>query len=345
MPSAASRERASKYGIPGAIDVNFYPRCHGDAAPDRAEMSGAANACDCGLDVAVTVKFTVTAVNVSELARRTGLSPSGVRWYETVGVLPAAPRKENGYREYSEGDLRLLQLVTTLRRVGLSPAEAGRLARLCIERGVADPEVPAALARHHHALRRQRAELERLDWELTDLEATIESTRSGLVAQPASAVAPISVLFLCNGNSGRSQLAEALLRRHGGRAFDAHSAGFVPKGVSDLTVRVLAEDGIDWSRARAKSVDEFVDRSFDYVITLADSVRELCPAFPGPHNALHWRLDDPAEVEGSLDERLEAYRWTRDQAMLRLRPFMELAAHAADLTPPRSQHLQESSLG
>ncbi|MEP6871794.1 MAG: MerR family transcriptional regulator [Anaerolineaceae bacterium] len=284
-------------------------------------------------------------MNVSELARRTGLSPSGVRWYETVGVLPAAPRKENGYREYSEGDLRLLQLVTTLRRVGLSPAEAGRLARLCIERGAAGPEVPAALAYHHHALRRQRIELERLDWELTDLEATIESTRSGLVARAASAVAPISVLFLCNGNSGRSQIAEALLTRHGGTAFEAQSAGFAPKPVSDGTVRVLAEDGIDWSQGRAKSIDEFFDRSFEYVITLADSARERCPALAGPHNALHWRLDDPAEVKGALEERLDAYRWTRDQVMLRLRPFIELAAHAAHLTPPRPQQLKEFSLG
>jgi arsenate reductase len=278
-------------------------------------------------------------VNISQLARSTGLSPSGVRWYETVGVLPAAPRKENGYREYSEGDLRLLQLVTTLRRVGLSPAEAGRLARLCIERGVADPEVPAALAHHHHAIRRQRVELERLDWELTDLEATIESTRSGSAACAGPSVAPISVLFLCNGNSGRSQIAEAFLTRHGGTAFEAQSAGFTPKAVSDLTVRALAEDGIDWSRGRAKSVGEFVDRSFDYVITLADSARERCPAFPGPHNALHWRLDDPAEVKGTQEERLDAYRWTRDQVVLRLRPFIELAAHAANLTPPRPQHL------
>ena len=284
-------------------------------------------------------------MNVSELARRTGLSPSGVRWYETVGVLPAAPRRENGYREYSEGDLRLLKLVTTLRRVGLAPAEAGRLARLCIERGMADPEVPAALARHHHALRRQRVELERLDWELTDLESTIESTRSGWVAQASEAAAPISVLFLCNGNSGRSQMAEALLKRHGGAAFEPRSAGFSPKRVSELTVQVLADDGIDWSKERAKSVEELVDRSFDYVITLSDSAREQCPAFPGPHNALHWRLDDPAEVEGALEARLDAYRSTRDQVMLRLLPFIELAAHAARLTPPRSQHLKEASLG
>ncbi len=284
-------------------------------------------------------------MNVSELARRTGLSPSGVRWYETVGVLPAAPRKENGYREYSEGDLRLLQLVTTLRRVGLSPAEAGRLARLCIERGGADSEVPAALAEHHQALRRQRIELERLDWELTDLEATIESTRSIQLGGAESAAASISVLFLCNGNSGRSQIAEALLARYGGAAFEPRSAGFTPKPVSDFAVRVLAEEGIDWSRRQAKRVDEFLDRGFDYVVTLSDSAREQCPAFPGPHNALHWRLDDPADVQGSADERLGAYRSTRDQLLLRLRPFIELAAHAAHRIPPRPEHPEEAYLG
>lgn len=284
-------------------------------------------------------------MNVSELARRAGLSPSGLRWYETVGVLPAAPRKANGYREYSEGDLRLLQLVTTLRRVGLSPAEAGRLARLCIERGVADPEVPATLALHHHALRRQRIELERLDWELTDLEATIESTRTGWIAGAISVAAPISVLFLCNGNSGRSQIAEALLACHGGAAFEARSAGFAPRPVSDLAVQVLAEDGIGWAEARAKSVEEFVDRRFEYVITLSDSARERCPSFPGPHNALHWRLDDPADAKGAPEERLDAYRSTRDQVMQRLLPFIELAAHAAQLTPPRPQELKETSNG
>ena len=284
-------------------------------------------------------------MNVSELARRTGLSPSGVRWYESVGVLPAAPRKENGYREYSDGDLRLLRLVTTLRRVGLSPAEAGRLARLCIERGAADPEVPAALAAHHHALRRQRIELERLDWELTDLEATIETTRSRANGPVIAESAPISVLFLCNGNSGRSQIAEALLKRHGGATFEARSAGFTPKGVSDLTIRVLAEDRIDWSQGRAKLVDEFSERRFDYVITLSDAAREKCPAFPGPHNALHWRLDDPAAVKGPLGERLAAYRRTRDEVMVRLLPFVEMAAHASHIRPPRPPQLEEISRG
>lgn len=284
-------------------------------------------------------------MNVSELARRVGLSPSGVRWYESVGVLPPPPRKENGYRQYSDEDVRLLQLVTALRRLGLSPAEAGRLARLCIERGVTDRELPAVLAEHHTALRRQRLELERLDWALTDLEATIESARSGGAGDLASTAAAIPVLFLCNGNSGRSQMAEALLGRYGGAAFEARSAGFTPKAVSDLTVRVLAEDGIDWAGAQAKPVGAFAGRRFEYVITLSDSARELCPAFPGPHNALHWRLDDPAEVQGTIEDRLAAYRLTREQLLLRLRPFIELAGHAAHLTPARPPQIQEVSNG
>ncbi len=271
-------------------------------------------------------------MNVSELARSAGLSPSGVRWYETVGVLPAPPRGENGYRQYSEQDLRLLQLITTLRRVGLAPGDAGRLARLCMEHGAIDPAVGTTLAEHRRAIGRQREELGRLEAELADLEATIAGTRSGSKPPRGREGAPISVLFLCNGNSGRSQMAEALLQRHGGTAFQACSAGIVPRGVSPLAVRVLTEAGIDWSRARSKPVDELAKRTFDYVITLSDSAREQCPELPGPHNSLHWRLDDPAEATGTEDVRLRAYRRTLDELMLRLRPFVELASHTAGRT-------------
>ncbi|TAJ19126.1 MAG: MerR family transcriptional regulator, partial [Dehalococcoidia bacterium] len=102
-------------------------------------------------------------MNISELARSAGLSTSGVRWYETVGVLPAAPRRQNGYREYSEQDLRLLQLVTALRRVGLAPGEAGRLARLCMKQGEVDPAVVTTLVEHRAAIARQREDLGRLE--------------------------------------------------------------------------------------------------------------------------------------------------------------------------------------
>lgn len=84
---------------------------------------------------------------------------------------------------------------------------------------------------------------------------------------------PIRVLFVCTGNSARSQIAEALLRQQGGPAFDVASAGTEPKGVNPLTVRVLAEVGIDITSARSKSVTEFLDQRFDYVITVCDQAR------------------------------------------------------------------------
>lgn len=272
-------------------------------------------------------------MNVSELARRAGLSPSGVRWYEAMGVLPVAARRENGYREYSAQDVRLLQLVASLRRLGLAPAEAGRLARLCLEGGPLDREVPEALADHRRAIARQRQELDRLEWEIRDLEATIASTRAHSDGGGASQPSPISVLFLCNGNSGRSQMAEALLGRHGGSGFAAASAGISPRGLSTFAVRALSEVGIDWSAARSKSVEEFAGQRFEYVVTLSDSAREQCPELPGPHNSLHWRIDDPADAGGTEAARLEAYRQTIGQLTLRLRPFIELAAQTAGMAP------------
>jgi len=136
---------------------------------------------------------------------------------------------------------------------------------------------------------------------------------------------PIRILFVCTGNSARSQIAEALLEHDGGGDFKVDSAGTDPKGVNSYTVRVLAEGGIDWSSARSKSTAEFLDRSFDYVITVCDRARQSCPVFPGNHESLHWGLDDPAEVEGTDEEKLEAFRRTRTEITMRIRPFIELA--------------------
>jgi arsenate reductase len=119
---------------------------------------------------------------------------------------------------------------------------------------------------------------------------------------------PIRVLFVCTGNSARSLLAEALLRHHGRDAFDVHSAGTEPRGVNPLTIRVLGEAGIDASAARSKSVDEFAGQSFDYVVTVCDQARQVCPVFPGGGETLHWGYDDPAAVEGTEAERLAAFR-------------------------------------
>jgi arsenate reductase len=137
--------------------------------------------------------------------------------------------------------------------------------------------------------------------------------------------APIRVLFVCTGNSARSQMAEAILRSRGGPAFDVASAGTEPKGVNPLTVRVLAEVGIDISSARSKSVVEFLDRPFDYVITVCDQARESCPVFPGAHESIHWGFDDPAAAEGSEAERLAVFRRVLNEISLRLKPFVEVA--------------------
>jgi arsenate reductase (thioredoxin) len=264
-------------------------------------------------------------MNISTFARRAGISPSGVRWYEDAGVLPQPVRRENGYREYTDADLSRLTLILALRRLGLTPAEAGELVDRCLEGEAIDPALTATLEERRRAIARQREELERLEIELVDLERTIEAVQASPV--------PIDVLFVCNGNSSRSQIAEALLGRFGTPDFGAASAGTSPKQVHDLAVRVLAEVGIDWQEARAKPVTELLDRNFDYVITLSNTAREECPTLPGPHSSLHWHLEDPSTVEGTEEQRLEAFRATRADLTARLKPFIEIARRAAGILP------------
>jgi arsenate reductase (thioredoxin) len=267
-------------------------------------------------------------VNISTFARRAGISPSGVRWYETAGVLPSPIRRENGYREYSDADLSRLTLILALRRLGLTPIEAGRLVDRCLEGEAMDSALTETLEEQRRNIARQREELERLEIELVDFERTIEAVDRGR-ANPV----PIGVLFVCNGNSARSQIAEALLDRFGGSDFGVSSAGTSPKQVHPLAVRVLAEIGIDWHEARAKPVTELLDRSFDYVITLSNSAREECPTLPGPHSSLHWHLEDPSTIDGPEEKRLEAFRATRADLTTRLRPFIEIARRAAGILP------------
>jgi arsenate reductase (thioredoxin) len=275
-------------------------------------------------------------VKVSELARRAGIAPSAVRFYEETGVIRAAARRDNGYRDYPEESLAHLRLVVALRRLGLAPVEAGRLAALCIDRGEVDLDLAPLIAGQRAAIERQRADLDRVDSELTDLELTIAAAgRARRSKEREMDRGPIRVLFVCTGNSARSQIAEALLRDFGGADFEVYSAGTEPKGVNPYTVRALAEIGIDWSRARSKSVTEFIGRPFEYVITVCDRARQTCPVFPGEHNTLHWGLEDPAEAEGTDEQKLEAFRRTRTEVATRLRPFVELARRARQ-TPERA---------
>ena len=142
--------------------------------------------------------------------------------------------------------------------------------------------------------------------------------------------APIRVIFVCTGNSARSQMAEALLRHDAGDRFEVVSAGVTPRPVNPLTIAALASVGIDISEAKSKPVGSFLGRRFDYVITLCDRARLTCPVFPGADETLHWGIDDPAEAEGSDAERRIAFDRAMREISGRLHAFIPLATARRD---------------
>jgi arsenate reductase len=140
--------------------------------------------------------------------------------------------------------------------------------------------------------------------------------------------APIRVLFVCTGNSCRSIMAEALLRDIGGTDFEVHSAGTHPKGLNERSLRTLAQAGLDASWARSKSVDEYLGQAFDYVITVCDQARQVCPVFPGGGESLHWGYEDPAEATGTDEEQMAVYRRVFIALGERIHLFVPLALRA-----------------
>lgn len=274
-------------------------------------------------------------MNISRLAERAGVPTSTVRFYERAGVLPGASRRANGYREYDESDLARLRLVVTLRRLGVSAGDAGRLAAACVDDAPVDlsAELLMTLDVQRDAITRQRAELDQLEAELRDLQRTAHE-----VARPRSAtIGPIKVLFVCTGNSARSQMAEAIVRQAGGESFSVGSAGTEPRPVHPLTVEVLAEIGIDWRAARSRSLTDVDTASTDYLVTVCDRARLACPPLPGVREVLHWGIDDPAQVvTGSVDQRRQAFRRARDELASRIGPFVELAKRASARSAARS---------
>jgi arsenate reductase (thioredoxin) len=131
------------------------------------------------------------------------------------------------------------------------------------------------------------------------------------------------ILFVCTGNSARSQMAEGLLRHEAGTRFDVSSAGTHPTQVRPEAVAVMHEIGIDISKHRSKSVDDFAGQDFDYVITVCDNANETCPVFPGNAQRLHWPFEDPAAAQGSEDERIALFRRVRDQIRARIAQFAQ----------------------
>ena len=122
------------------------------------------------------------------------------------------------------------------------------------------------------------------------------------------------VLFLCTGNSARSQMAEAFLRRYAGDRFEAHSAGLEPKGLNPLTVRVMNEVGIDVSSQQSKGVDTYLGKLlFQYLITVCDDADKNCPTvWPGVNKRMHWSFQDPAAFEGTEEDKLAKFREVRN---------------------------------
>lgn len=132
-----------------------------------------------------------------------------------------------------------------------------------------------------------------------------------------------SVLILCTGNSCRSQMAEALWNDLAGGAWQAVSAGSRPAGyVHPLAIRVLWELGLDLSQSRSKHLEEFRDQPFDLVVTVCDNARESCPVFPGAPQTLHWPFPDPAEADGTEEEKLAVFRSVRDAIRERIQAFL-----------------------
>lgn len=127
-----------------------------------------------------------------------------------------------------------------------------------------------------------------------------------------------TVLFLCTGNSARSQMAEGLLRHLGAGRFDVLSAGTHPVGLNPLGTRVMQEIGIDISTQRSKNVSEFVNKPVDVVVTVCDNAKQTCPVFRTTHKTLHWSVEDPAAASGSDEERLAGFRRIRDQIKFRI---------------------------
>ena len=150
---------------------------------------------------------------------------------------------------------------------------------------------------------------------------------AGSLRGPSGGATSARVLFLCTGNSARSQMAEALAEQLSAGAVRAVSAGSHPKPLHPNAVRVMRERGVDLAACRSKHLSEFVGQPFDYVISLCDRVREVCPEFPGTPKAIHWSIRDPAREPGTDDETLPAFERTAAELATRIGFLLEAINH------------------
>ncbi len=159
----------------------------------------------------------------------------------------------------------------------------------------------------------------------------------------ASASAPVRVLFLCTHNSARSQMAEGIMRQHSRPPLAVFSAGSAPSTVHPLAIQVMAEMGIDISAQQAKHYRQFVSERFDYVITVCDRMREICPVFPDGPQQIHWSIPDPAEVSGSEPNCHKMFQNTASELTSRVN-YLLLSIAAATPIPQELSMSQGSPL-
>ncbi|MGM0494740.1 MAG: arsenate reductase ArsC [Armatimonadota bacterium] len=142
---------------------------------------------------------------------------------------------------------------------------------------------------------------------------------------------PTRILVLCTGNSCRSQMGEGFLRELGGERFEAHSAGTeIAKRVHPLAVKAMAEVGIDISDQEPKDLGQYDDEQFDLVITVCDGAKQSCPMFLGANESVHWSLEDPADAEGTEEEKMAFFREIRDIIHERVRHLVDTGEALSD---------------
>lgn len=132
----------------------------------------------------------------------------------------------------------------------------------------------------------------------------------------------LRVMFLCTGNSCRSQMAEGLARHYGGGLIEVHSAGLTPAGVNPYAVKVMAELGIDISGQSSKSIDPSLLEKMDLVISLCGHADRMCPSTPPHIKKMYWPTDDPVGATGTQEDILAEFRRARDEIALKVRGFV-----------------------
>jgi arsenate reductase len=131
------------------------------------------------------------------------------------------------------------------------------------------------------------------------------------------------IIFLCTGNSCRSQMAEGFMRNMAGDKFQVVSAGVEPTQVNPYAIKAMAEVDIDISSHKSKSVNEFLNQKFDYVITVCNHARQVCPVFPGQNQDIHWDIEDPANFKGSEQDKIKFFRKIRDEIKEKCLEFLQ----------------------